>query len=122
VADIFEFSCTLGNMRQKAFLIVFSVLCWTLWKHCNEKIFNQTPTKSTKSLILLIISVCEYWTGNMDRSIRAATAEWLLEELNIIPLRVWDPNDNQLVVYQGAPKEMHGNCQDFGGGAGCPAG
>jgi hypothetical protein len=52
-------------------------------------------------IILLIISLVEYWTGHTKKKVKDAAFEWLPEMLDAIPLRSWDPNDTQLVVYQG---------------------
>lgn len=35
----------------------------------------------------------------MDKRIKEAAEEWLLDDINVIPLRVWDPTDNQMVVH-----------------------
>lgn len=54
-----------------------------------EIIFSHIPIKIARSLIILIISVCEYWSGNMT--------DYLPEDLQAISLRVWDPNDHQIL-------------------------
>lgn len=51
--------------------------------------------------MLLIVSVCEYWTGSLDKKIKEASALWLPVDLDAIPLRIWDPSDNQMVVFLG---------------------
>lgn len=44
----------------------------------------------------------------MDKRIKEATEEWLPDDINAIPLQVWDPSDNQIVVYQGADTDTGG--------------
>lgn len=55
-----------------------------------------------KNIILLIISIIEYWSGNMNKRIKEAAAVWLPWDIHAIPLRVWNPDDNQVVPYQDA--------------------
>ena len=105
-SDIFLFSNTLSYTQQQGFLVVFSAYCWTLWKHRNELCFTTVTIKSVRNIILLIISVVEYWSGNMDKRIKAAAAAWLPEDIHAIPLRVWNPDDNQVVPYQGDRKSV----------------
>lgn len=76
-----------------------------IWKQRYEICFQSSTRKRVISIILLIISVFEYWTGHIDKRIKEGAEEWLPEDINAIPLRVWDPSDNQLVVYQGAEYE-----------------
>ena len=40
--------------------------------------------------------------SNMDKRIKEAAAAWLPEDIHAIPLRVWKPDGNQVVPYQGA--------------------
>ena len=51
---------------------------------------------------MLILSVFEYWLGRVENKIKTATYDFLPANLDAIPLRAWDPNDNQLVSYQGS--------------------
>ncbi|KAF3338670.1 hypothetical protein FCM35_KLT17507 [Carex littledalei] len=44
-------------------------------------------------------------SGHMDKRIKAAASDYLPVELDIIPLRVWDPTDHQMVLYQSPNKE-----------------
>lgn len=54
--------------------MIFSALCWTIWKHRNDLIFHKR--------------------------IKVTATSWLPEDINAIPLRVWDPNDHQIITYQ----------------------
>jgi hypothetical protein len=98
--NIFDFAGSLDKDNRIALLVVFSVLVWTLWKHRNALIFQDTPLKPIRSLILLIISLVEYWAGHMDKRIKTAAANWLPTDIHAIPLRVWDPTEHQEVSYQ----------------------
>lgn len=33
----------------------------------------------------------------MDKKIKEAVADWLPDDINAIPLRMWDPTDNQIL-------------------------
>ena len=63
----------------------------------------------------------------MDKRIKAAAAAWLPEDIHAIPLRVWNPDDNQVVPYQGAAAVPGGVAaqpillMQEGGDAGFPA-
>lgn len=100
IQDILEFAYTLTKYSRQAFLLVFSGFCWTIWKHRNEICFQQIPVKSGRQLILLIISLVEYWTGSkrVKKKVRTAIWAWLppAEALDTIPLRIWMPGDDQL--------------------------
>lgn len=49
---------------------------------------------------MLVLYVFEYWSGHMDKRIKIAIDAFLPDDLVNIPLRVWDPNDNQIVLSQ----------------------
>lgn len=98
-AHIFDFAGNLDKTNQIALLVVFSALSWTLWKNRNALIFQDSTIKTIGSLILLIISLVDYWAGHMHKHIKSAIANWLPEDIQAIPLRVWDPNDHQVVPY-----------------------
>ena len=100
-SDIVHFACQLPTTQRSAFLLMFSALCWTIWKHRNEVCFKSGTLKTPRNIILLIISLIHYWTGRVKHQVKEATSEWMPETLEIIPLRIWDPADTQLVVHQG---------------------
>lgn len=83
---IVHFVVTLPQPQQTSFLLVYSALCWTLWKYINVLIFNHVHSKSARNLILLIISLVTYWTGNTAKKVKDATAIWLPQYLDEIPL------------------------------------
>lgn len=102
IKDIITFSFTLPNGQQQSFLIVFSALCWTLWKIRNEICFQQLAPKSFKTTILLIISLVSYWLGNTLKKFNSSTGIWLPGELDEIPLQALAPEeDTQLVILAG---------------------
>ena len=76
-------------------------MCWTLWKHRNEICFQSYNIKSIRSLIILIISLVDYWTGHTKQRVQDAVGDWLPTDLDVIPLRTWAPSDTQLTIYQG---------------------
>lgn len=61
---LYQFTITLNATDINVSLLVYSAICWTIWKYKNEISFRQATHKSAKNIILLIISLVEYWTGN----------------------------------------------------------
>jgi hypothetical protein len=94
---------SLPNNEKIAFLIVFSVICWTIWKHQNNLCFNKVPIKTGRNLIFLIISLLHYWLGakRTSQQIQDEACSWMPTEemLEDVPLRIWVPGDDQLVPY-----------------------
>lgn len=109
--DIINFACSLKGKQQKAFLIVFSALTWTIWKIRNDICFQQKNHKTFKTIILLIISLVAYWLGNVPQLIQDLVPLWLPANMEEIPLQVWYPteSDLQMVLYQGPPPDMDGS-------------
>ena len=64
-----------------------SVACWTLWKHRNNICFTGAPCKNNISLLFLIISLLNYWLGNVKEKIVHVTQAWLPDDLESIPLQ-----------------------------------
>lgn len=49
-----------------------------------------------KTIILLIISLITYWTGNKKVKFQAAATEyWPPEEIEAVPLQVWELADGE---------------------------
>ena len=99
--DVMIFALQLAPRQRVGFLLVFSAMCWTIWKHRNKICFQLYNIKSNKSLILLIVSLVEYWTGNTKQQVKEAVVEWMPAALDIIPLRTWDLSDSQMVLVHG---------------------
>ena len=66
----------------------------------NELCFQHTPLKSFRTMILLIISLVHYWSGMLKRQTRELIPSWLPENVDIIPLRIWKPEDTQIISYR----------------------
>lgn len=64
-------------------------------------VLKMLNKKTARSIIILILSLIHYWTGHTTPRVKEATTIWMPECLDVIPLRVWDPRDAQMVVYQG---------------------
>lgn len=58
--DIVQFSLSLVKTDREGFLLVYSAICWTIWKYRNDIIFRHSTPKSARNIILLIISLVEY--------------------------------------------------------------
>jgi hypothetical protein len=107
VADIITFALSLPKHSQTAFLIMFSALCWTIWKIRNESCFQHTKQKSFRSIVLMVVSLINYWTGAIKKHLREmVVADWIPQEIETVPLQIWDPNEDcdgtalQLMVYR----------------------
>lgn len=92
LSDITHFANQLPSAHKNALLIVYSALCWTLWKHRNELCFNHGKKKSPRQIIMLIISLVHYWTGLVKQDIKISIALWLPSDLDVIPLASWSPD------------------------------
>jgi hypothetical protein len=98
VEDILAYADSLHSMDKKTFLIVFSAICWCVWKHRNDLCFvTGTQIKSNRNLILLIISIIYYWTGNIKDDVKQALAKWMPKEMDNIPLQTWNPGTLKVV-------------------------
>ena len=93
ISDIIHFAHQLPTAQRTAFLLVYSAICWTIWKHRNELCFNSGKVKSVRQMILLIISLVTYWTGQVNQQVKDSTALWLPVNLDAIPLAVWSPEE-----------------------------
>ena len=95
---ILEFAFTLKGDIQTAFLIMLSALCWTIWKIRNELCFQQVPKKTFKTIVMLIISLISYWSGNVKRQVKDLLALWLPEDPDVIPLQTWELREEDLLT------------------------
>ena len=68
-------------------MIIVSAVCWTTWKHRNEVCFNGTQVKNTRTLIFLILSLFQYWSGKIKGQIGEAAQEWLPSDIDSIPIQ-----------------------------------
>lgn len=76
-------------------LLVFSAICWTIWKHRNELCFESGKKKTTRQIILLIISLVHYWTGQVKPRVQECMSLWLPVDTEAIPLARWHPMISQ---------------------------
>lgn len=100
--DIINFVLTLNNVNRQGFLLVVSVVYWTLWKHRNDRCFNDYTVKSARSLIFLIKSLLCYWIGNTSGAVKMAVEAWMPIIEDAIPLNQFLPLE--MVVYK--PPEL----------------
>ena len=52
---------------------------------------SEMTVKTTRNLVLLIISLVHYWLGHVKDKIKDAVARWMPYNLDFIPLQVWNP-------------------------------
>jgi len=96
--DIIHFCLSLPKEEHTSFLLIYSALCWTIWKHRNDMCFNQSPPKNARSIIFLIISLLEYWTGNTTMQVKEATSLWITDNMDAITLQIIPPDASLAVV------------------------
>lgn len=58
---------SLNYEARTGFMIVLSAVNWSLWNHRNEVSCTNCEIKNARTLILLIKTLCGYWTGNMKK-------------------------------------------------------
>src|ERR1017187_5999320 len=100
IKDIVQFACSLPNHMQISFLVVFSAISWTVWKLRNDLCFNHSNNKTFRTIILMIVALANYWSDLVKRQARDVIPAWLPTVIEEIQLRVWDPEDTQMVLYQ----------------------
>lgn len=109
--NIVNFAITLSPDDQQAFLIVYSVICWTIWKHRNEIFFNNKTKKSARNIILLIISLVSYWIESASKKLKDSTTLWLPDDLDAIPIQTLEPDDlpadNPMILYLPGPETFN---------------
>lgn len=104
--DIQSYAKTLPSIQRTAFLVVFCATCWTIWKHRNEICFQNVTPKPARNLILLTMSLIIYWTGYskkaQKRKVQEEITQWMpdQETIDVIPLRVWFPDDDVIILPQ----------------------
>ena len=95
-SDIIHFAKQLPPPQKAAMLLVFSAVCWTIWKHRNELCFASGKRKTTRQIILLIISLVHYWAGQVKPQVQECMSLWLPVDTDAIPLASWHPDDAAL--------------------------
>ena len=82
--DIIKFSLSMSTIKRQGFLLVVSAVCWTIWKHRNERCFDHYQVKTVRSVIFLIKSLLCYWAGNTSAAVKKEVDAWMpiLEDAN----------------------------------------
>jgi hypothetical protein len=89
--DVCDFVMSLSSSMRQSFLVVVSVVCWSVWKHRNGLVFQSVGHTSVRNLICLIISVVNYWSGGFSIALVHKMHMWLPENMEMIPLQVRRP-------------------------------
>jgi hypothetical protein len=53
--EVLDLVISLLSLLRKSFLVVFCVVCWSLWKHRNGLVFNSVYITSVRNIICLIM-------------------------------------------------------------------
>lgn len=100
LSDVISFACTLQKKKKKkAFLLVISAVIWTIWRTRNDLCFNNKIVHSVKNTIVLIVSLVLYWTGSDSEETQALIKEWMLLDLDAIPLHIVHTEDQMLLEW-----------------------
>lgn len=105
IADIINFSFTLIPKKQTAFLVVFSAFAGLFGNlEMNKFVSTRDSTKQLElwfySLYLIYLCCIIGQALLIKKQCKDLIPLWMLEEIEAIPLRVWDPEDSQLVLFQ----------------------
>jgi hypothetical protein len=73
---------------EQSFLFAFYAMCWSIWKHRNNIVFNSSTITYIRNLICLIISLMNYSVGGFSIALVRKMKMWLLENLEVIRLQV----------------------------------
>ena len=77
---------------------MFSAICWCIWRHRNDLCFlTGTHIKANRHLILLIISLIQYWAGKIHDNVKQALNRWMPQEMDHIPLQAWNPENLHVI-------------------------
>lgn len=101
--NIVTFAMQLLVTKRLVFLVVLSVVCWTLWKHRNARCFTNCRVNSARTLILQIKSLFCYWSGNIREGVQEEIEGWMPVLEDVIPLDHYMPRE--MVLYQ--PQKTH---------------
>lgn len=86
--DVIQFTLMVDKQLRTAFLIVVSAVVWCIWKQRNELCFCNSIVHSDRNVILTIVSIVIYWTGQLKVEMQGAVNEWLSKDMNDVPLQV----------------------------------
>jgi hypothetical protein len=78
-----------GNLRS--FFIVLCAVCWALWQNKNNIVVRECHAQSMRSIICLIISLVNYWSGQFGAAVVPYIQHWLPGNMELIPIQVLSP-------------------------------
>ena len=58
---------------------------------------NNAIVHSPRNVILNIVSLVLYWTGNLSSEVQATVQNWLPTDMEVIPLQAVRPEDMQII-------------------------
>ena len=89
--DVFDYVHSLNGSEKYAFLVVFSAVCWVIWKTRNDCTFRSVTIPSIRNMILLTCSLVHWWTGLARGEVQKLVNRWLPLDFDVIPLQVVQP-------------------------------
>lgn len=95
--DIVNFSHQLPYAQQNAFLVVFSAVCWTIWKHRKDLCFAEGKPKTPRQINNISNNISLWFTIGqvtcMKAKVADCTALWFPSDMDVLPIATWHPDD-----------------------------
>jgi zinc-binding in reverse transcriptase len=86
--EVISFDYNLSSADREAFLAVLCVVCWSMWKLRNDVTFQRSQCLSIRSLVILICSLLNYWSGSLKDCVVRKMQCWMPASIDFIPLQV----------------------------------
>lgn len=97
--DLIQFALTLDKPNRYAFLIVASAVIWCIWKQRNDLCFHHSIVYSCRKVILTIVSIAIYWTGQLKAELQDRVNEWLPQDLDEVPTQIVHNGDANVLAW-----------------------
>lgn len=97
--DVIQFALNMDKKSRTAFLIVIGTVIWCIWKQHNDLCFQNSIVHSCRNVILSIISIIIYWTGQLNEEMQTKVNEWLPKDMDDVPLQIVQLEDEMMLEW-----------------------